>query len=98
MIKITDQIYRLTALRLREEIGLAEWFNGSVELCFEGFHGRLTLTAIIYRRTETLPEGVCRPVSDVVPVWWEFSTTTEEGLCSNDFSFTELKPYLIDYD
>ena len=59
---------------------------------------RLTLTAIIYRRTEILPEGVRRPIDDVVPVWWEFSTVGEGGAISNDFSFNKLKPCLIDYD
>jgi hypothetical protein len=55
---------------------------------------RLVLTAIIYRRDELLPEGPRRPISDVVPVWWEFST----GEIPNNFSFAELRPCLIDYE
>ena len=98
MIEITDRIYRLVAAGLREEIGDAEWFNGTLGGDLPDLEWRLTLTAIAYRRDEVLPEGARRPVSDVVPVWWEFSTLTEEGQCPNDFSFTELKPYLIDYD
>jgi hypothetical protein len=76
----------------------------------------LTLTAIVYRRTERLPEGTRRPIADIVPVWWEFSTVIEdilddsddapddapdrrhEGQCLNDFSFAELKTYLIEND
>jgi hypothetical protein len=98
MIEITDATYRLAAARLREEIAAADWFNGSMEFSTDGFLARLVLTAIVYRRTEHLPEGVRRPISDVVPVWWEFSTADDEGQCPNDFSFSELKPYLIDYD
>ncbi len=56
------------------------------------------VTLVIYRRTETLPEGIRRPISNVVPVWWELTTTTEGGNVPNDFSFGELKPYLIDYE
>jgi hypothetical protein len=117
MIEITPEIYRLVATRLRDEIANAEWFNGSIEFdtdestaetpdtethVVEGIHARLTLTAIIYRRTEHLPEGECRPIADVVPVWWEFttSTTTDDGIipAPNNFSFSELKTYLVDHD
>lgn len=118
MIEITDDTYRLIAARLREEIACADWYNGSVELSTGGLNCRLVLTAIIYRRDEMSPEGPRRPISDVVPVWWEFSTAIEgdddpvdpdhtyghshdrrqKGQCSNNFTFSELKPYLIDYD
>jgi hypothetical protein len=59
---------------------------------------RVTLTASVYRRTEILPEGRRRPISDVVPVWGEFSTTGPEGPVPNEFSFQDLTPFLIDYD
>jgi hypothetical protein len=62
------------------------------------FEARLTLSAIIYRRPEVLPEGSARPISDVVPVWWEFSTVGVDGAEVNDFSFSELKPWLTDPD
>jgi hypothetical protein len=130
-IEITDKIYDLTAARLREALGTADWFNGSVELLLPASEApatpgeeilcRLTLSAIIYRRTEVCPEGTFRPITDVVPVWWEFSTTIDpaagpsdgngdsvspdhaldrrqKGLCPNDFTFSRLKPLLIDYD
>lgn len=108
MIEITADIYRLVAARLREEIAAADWFNGTLSGVFPpagsvagtgiSLEWRLTLTAIVYRRTEILPEGPRRPISDVVPVWWEFSTADERGQCLNDFTFTDLKPFLIDYD
>jgi hypothetical protein len=123
MIEITEGTYHAVATRLRDRIGTAGWFNGTVEgedilttvgseVGSEVWSGvgsepridqtavewRLTLTAIIYRRNETLPEGVRRPVSDVVPVWWEFHTVSEQGDVPNDFSFAEFKPYLIDND
>ncbi len=59
---------------------------------------RLVLSAIVYRRTEQRPEGVCRPIADVVPVWWEFQTVGADGPVSNDFSFSQLKPFIIDYE
>ncbi len=132
MIEITADIYRLVAAHLRDRIAASDWFNGTVSGILpvgENMAGagisvewRLTLTAIVYRRTEIFPEGARRPISDIVPVWWEFSTTDldgdrddsadaagsagadrapgrlQKGQHLNDFSFTELKPFLIDYD
>jgi hypothetical protein len=98
MIEISAEIYCAIAARLREKIGICDYFNGTVEFETEEFYSTLTLTAIVYRRTETTPECVRRPVSDVVPVWWDFSTVQECGQVLNDFSFMELKPYLIEYE
>lgn len=79
MITISPNDYRQIARTLKEAIGTADWFNGSVELTISGHTARLTLSAIIYRRDETLPEGPRRPISDVVPVWWEFSMIAPPG-------------------
>ena len=98
MIEISTPAYRTIAARLREAIGTADYFNGTIEYETEEFYSALILTVIIYRRTEITPEGLRRPISDVVPVWWEFTTAQECGNVMNCFSFSELKPYLIDYD
>ncbi len=96
MIEITNEIYRAVAGRLKEEIGSAEYFNGTVEYETEELYSALTLTAIVYRRTDRFPEGARRPIADIVPVWWEFSTVQQFGEALNDFSFSELKQYLIE--
>ncbi len=98
MIEISTENYSAFAAELREAIGDQEYFNGSVELDTEEFSARLVVTLVVYRRTETLPEGVRRPISNVVPVWWELTTTTEGVNALYDFSFSELKPYLIDHE
>lgn len=97
MIEITSEIYSAVADRLRSQIGDASYFNGSVEFETEEFYSTLTLTSIVYRRTESLPEGGFSRIADIVPVWWEFSTVQECGAVLNDFSFSELKPYIIEY-
>jgi hypothetical protein len=100
MIEITPQTYRRLADLLRDRIATAEWINTSiaVEIAtadpLAAIEGILTLTAIVYRRTEHYPEGPRRPITDIVPVWWEFSTEQ----CLNDFSFAELKTMLLEND
>ncbi len=96
MIEISEQIYREIAASLREAIGAADYFNGAVEYESEELYARLVTTAIIYRREEILPEGKRRVIADVVPVWWELRTEQTFGEVMNDFSFAELKQYLID--
>jgi hypothetical protein len=98
MIEICSDSYRDLAALLREEIQTADYFNGSVTLEKPDFSARLVATLIIYRRTETTPEGARRPIDNVVPVWWELQTTTPEGPVPNDFSFSELRPLLCDFD
>jgi hypothetical protein len=35
-------------------------------------------------------------IDNIIPVWWEFHSTTDEGEVLNDFDFAELKEYLLD--
>jgi hypothetical protein len=98
MIEVTNETYSKVADSLRDKIGNAEWFNGTVDLETELCAARLTLSAIVYRRNESLPEGNRRPIVDIVPVWWDFSTTTADGPATNDFSFARLKPHLVEHD
>lgn len=79
MKTISPSHYSQLANLLRRSIGTSDWFNGSIELPIDSFTGRLTLSAIIYRRDESLPEGPRRPIADVVPVWWEFTTIAPPG-------------------
>jgi hypothetical protein len=97
MIEITSEIYEEIARNLRAEIGEGCYFNGKVEADTAEVYAVLTLTAIVYRRTEELPEGPVSRIADVVPVWWEFSTVQECGEVLNNFSFADLKPYIIEY-
>jgi hypothetical protein len=95
MIEITNEIYEEIASGLCAAIGTTAYYNGKIEIQNEEFCAILTLTAIIYRRTEELPEGEVSRLVDVVPVWWEFATIRRDGEVLNDFSFAELKPYLL---
>lgn len=97
MIEISNEVYCALAAFLKEAIGPADYFNGKVEYETEEFLATLTVTAIVYRRTEIFPDGERRPVTDVVPMWWALTTVQECGEVFNDFSFSELRPYLVDH-
>lgn len=92
---VSAELYLQTAARLHDAIDGKDYFSGSVRFSFEGIECRLVASLIVYRTREERPEGVAAPVSDLVPVWWEFHTTGPDGELPNDFSFTELTPFLL---
>lgn len=88
---VPPALYEETFSRLAEAIGSRNYFSGTVSFPFEHVACRLTTSVIVYRRTESLPEGDFDVIDDLVPVWWEFHTETDEGEVPNDFSFSALR-------
>lgn len=98
MTDIKDRDYLELAREAAAAIGRKEFFSGTIECAHEGFDSKLTATLLIYRQDDALPEGESAAVTDIVPVWWEFSLTAADGSpLANDYSFAEFREYLIDY-
>lgn len=95
LFSVSPEMYRQTATRLCDGIGGSDYFSGSVAFTYESFDCRMMVSVIVYRRTEHAAEGETFPVADLVPVWWEFHTVGPEGEVLNDFSFSELKSYIV---
>ncbi|MCM1301444.1 MAG: hypothetical protein NC250_04660 [Alistipes senegalensis] len=91
LYSVSPALYEETYSRLAEAIGGRNYFSGSISFPFEHATCRLTTSVIVYRRTESLPEGDFEVIHDLVPVWWEFHTETDEGEVPNDFSFSGLR-------
>ncbi|MBR2429413.1 MAG: hypothetical protein IKB15_05480 [Alistipes sp.] len=88
-------IYREVGNRLMAAIGGKEYFSGSIDLTHGDVECRLTCTLFI-RRDQQPTEGRCfRPVTALIPVWWEFSTSVGGEERMNDFSFRELTELLF---
>ncbi len=86
------ELYDEIRTRLTEAIGDENYFSGTLTFPFEGISCRLQTSVIVYRRTERLPEGTFSVIDDLVPVWWEFHTESDDaGEMLNDFSFDELR-------
>lgn len=91
MYLIAPELYDLATDLLVERIGRSEYFSGTVEFEYGDVECRLTVSLIIYRSVERLPEGDRDCIGDVVPVWWEFHTSTDGAEELNDFSFSEIR-------
>ena len=94
MYSVSYELYHEAAARLSDAIDGGNYFSGSLAFRFGDTDCCLTASVIVYRGRVSLPEGVRHPVTDLVPVWWEFHTTQAGGEVLNDFDFSELKRYV----
>lgn len=91
---VSSELYLEAAARLTEHIGGSNYFSGTFSFPFDGSECRFTGSVIVYRRCESLPEGACERITDLVPVWWEFHTFSDGVEVLNDFSFNQLRASL----
>mgnify|MGYP006899733955 FL=1 len=94
MYSVSPELYHEAAARLSDAIDGGNYFSGSLAFRFGDTDCRLTASVIVYRGRLSLPEGVQHPVTDLVPVWWEFHLWQPEGEVLTDFSWNELAKYL----
>lgn len=88
---VSDELYEEVKRRLLEQIADRGYFSGSVAFGFGGMECRLVTSCFVRRGRLALPEGEAEPVTDLVPVWWEFHTADDTAERLNDFSFASLR-------
>lgn len=93
-----ETYYKNLAQLLVSRIGDRHYYNGTARIEDEEITGELKSTLIIYRELLLDPTDMSHAVNritDIVPVWWEFSAYNTEGSIPNDFSWSEFRPYLL---
>lgn len=90
MYPVSYELMDLVVGKLLAAIGEKSYFSGRVEVEYQGVECTLLTSVIVYRQEVSMPEGDFRKVSELVPVWWEFHTVTENGEELNDFDFSQL--------
>jgi len=93
MLSIDPPTYRAVAASVMQAIADKDFFNGSVEYDTDEFYSTLRMTLIVYRDREA--PGCGGAIRNIVPVWWEFSLSQSGGEVDTDFSWRELREYLI---
>ncbi len=91
MLKITIPIYEHLSELLLEAIDGREFYSDDIIFEWEGVEYKFSATLMVYYRQVRYPEGWESEISNIVPVWWEFHSTTEYGEELNDMDFNELK-------
>lgn len=96
MYHVPCDCYEKLADRIRESLRDIHYFNGSVSTCVDdGTECRLIATLIIYRRRIESGHDA-DSIIDVVPVWWECSTSVDGDEVCNDFDFALLRECLVE--
>ncbi len=91
MISINPTIYYRLADFLSEAIGSKNYFTQTITLEDEEYEYQFRSTLMVYFGREECPEATYTVISNLVAVWWEFSSLREGEEVLNDFDFNLLK-------
>ncbi len=94
IFSVSPELYEEVKRRLVDAIDDRGYYSGRIEFDYEGWDCRLVCSCFVYRTREEWSEGVARPITDLVPVWWEFHTADSDTEHLNDFSFSTLRTLL----
>ncbi|MFR9533890.1 MAG: hypothetical protein SNG49_03545 [Rikenellaceae bacterium] len=91
MLNIYPEIYEKLAILLEEKIEGKSFFSDRITFEDSATDYLFTATLMIYYTECRYPEGYENIIVDIVPVWWEFHSTEQDGEKLNDFDFELLK-------
>lgn len=95
MINIEKKHYEVLARLVAEDIAETGCFNLMYEVEFQEFSLKLKLTACVYGQKTTGGEGrEWWEITNIVPVWWEAHTITEDGEKLSDFTWSVFRDYI----
>lgn len=94
-LHITPHIYAALAEGMLENIGPRNSISTTLHVEDGDTTYLFMCSAVIYRRSEQRPDCDDEVISNVVPIWWELRSFRGEDVILNDFSFDEMKEYLI---
>ena len=99
ILHITDEVYAELAQMIVDHISVD--YDDSISKRFEyetdDMMYNLDISAFVYWRRETAPDGEWDEIANIVPIWVEMRTTnieTEKEII-NDMTFDRLKDFII---
>lgn len=94
MYELNLKDYELLLGRLTEAVGGRHYFNGTVRAQGADADFLLTCSCVVYRAAVEMPDGRRDELTDIVPVWWDLRSVTDDGEADNDFSFDTMRELL----
>ncbi|MFI3264099.1 MAG: hypothetical protein SNG38_06290 [Rikenellaceae bacterium] len=90
MLTINPTLYEQLAQLLTEAIDGRGFYSDKIYFEDNEYDYLFTATLMIYYRECDYPEGIENHIDNIIPIWWEFHSTAEEGERLNDFDFSLL--------
>lgn len=95
-ITITDKVYLEIADALAYAVCNRDYYSGKVTAAIENVGFALEGSFVMHYEKSRDEEFIgCRMLSDIIPVWWNFTACEGSEYYNTDFSFDELKNYMI---
>lgn len=94
MIEIHPKIYEKLTKLLIDKLEVSDFYSDITRFDVESMEYHFSATLMIYRKKVQYPEGEELEICDIVPIWWEFHSSSEDGEQLNDFDFAILKEYI----
>ncbi|MFR9504283.1 MAG: hypothetical protein SNH73_07555 [Rikenellaceae bacterium] len=91
MLTINPTLYEQLALLLIDDIGSMDYYSGTITIEQEEADYSFEASLIIRYNEVKFPEGYDTQISELIPVWWEMHSVTDEGEQLNDFDFNILR-------
>lgn len=97
VVHIDESLYSELANEFQELIYNRDYISTTIETQ-DGLH-RFSISAFIYYRMDYSEDGMWLMIDDIVPIWFEFHSISEETgeEIQNDFDIEEFKRYLITF-
>jgi hypothetical protein len=95
-IIITDKVYLEIADALAYAVCNRDYYSGKVAVVVGDVEFTLEGSFVMYYEKSRDEEFLgCRILSDIIPVWWDFTACEGSEYYNTDFSFDELKNYMV---
>lgn len=95
-IIITDKVYLEIADALAYAVCNRDYYSGKVTAVVEDVEFTLEGSFVMnYDKSRDEEFLGCRILSDIIPVWYNFTACEGSEYYNTDFSFNELKGYMI---
>lgn len=96
VIRISDLVYLKLADFIVYNLRNKDYLKDSISVVYGDMDFTLSFAVIVYysksRDEETYGQDI---LSDIIPVWWDFEAVEGEMKFVTDFSFDELKTYIL---
>ncbi len=91
MLTINPTLYERLAEFLVEEIDGRSYYSDIITLEDSEADYTFSATLMIYYSVQSAIDGDRATIENLVPIWWEFYSVTEDGVVLNDFDVNILK-------